>query len=65
MDLNEYCLQAMTRERIDTMRADVQALALRAAARGPRRPVRIVLGQLLVRLGNRLLAGFTPARATA
>ena len=65
MDMNEYCLQAMMKERIEEMRAEVWALTLRSAARAPRRPARVVVGHLLVRLGNRLLEGFTPARATA
>jgi hypothetical protein len=65
MDMNEYCLQRMTLERIAEMRAQVEAANLRAVARTPRRPLRIVVGQLLVRAGNRLLEGFTPARAAA
>ena len=55
MDMNEYCLHSMMKERIAEIRADVRAAALRAEARGRRRPVRVVLGQLLVRLGNRLI----------
>ena len=62
MDLNEYCLHAMTKERIATIRAEVRAAELRAAAR---RPLRVVVGRLLVRLGTRMLQGFTPARAAA
>jgi hypothetical protein len=65
MGLNEYCLQAMVNERIEAMRADMRAAALRAALRGPRKPLRVVLGHLLVRVGTRLSAGVTPARATA
>ena len=65
MGLNEYCLHAMVKERIEAMHADVRAAALRAAAQQPRRPLRVVVGELLVRAGNRLLAGFSPARAPA
>ena len=65
MDMNEYCLHSMMRERIADIHAEVRAAALRAAVRGPRQPVRVVVGQFLVRLGNRLLAGVAPARATA
>ncbi len=65
MDMNEYCLQSMLRERIEDMRAEVQAANLRAALRAPQRPLRVVVGHLLVRAGTRLLEGFTTSRATA
>ena len=65
MDMNEYCLQKMVNEHIERIRADMQAAALRRAQRTPRRPVRMVIGQLLVRIGNRLLTGLSPARAAA
>lgn len=64
MDMNEYCLHAMVKERIGQLRADVRAADLRAAGRAPR-PLRVALGHLLVRLGNRLLADLSPARAAA
>ncbi|HTO10650.1 MAG TPA: hypothetical protein VMQ51_03690 [Candidatus Binatia bacterium] len=65
MDMNEYCLHAMMKERIEEMRVAAWVAALRSASRGPRRPVRVVVGHWLVRLGTRLLDGFTPARAAA
>ena len=65
MGVNEYCLQAMVKERVEQLRADMQAAALRRARRASQRPVRMVIGQLLVRIGTRLLAGLSPARAAA
>jgi len=62
---NDYILTALMRERLNDMRAEAWVSAIRAAARPPRRPVRTVVGRLLVRLGNRLLAGVAPAQATA
>ena len=64
MDMNEYCVQMMAQQRLDDLRAAANARALRATAR-PSTPVRIRLGRALVRLGNRLLDEFTPARAAA
>jgi|RhiMetdeSRZDD1v2_1073273.scaffolds.fasta_scaffold2795714_2 hypothetical protein len=64
MDMNEYCLQMMTRQRLQEMRAEGEAIALCAAA-CPRTPLRVAVGQALVRLGNRLLKGVTPVHATA
>ncbi|HET7343444.1 MAG TPA: hypothetical protein VFL90_18400 [Methylomirabilota bacterium] len=60
MDMNEYCLEMMSRERIEDLRAQAQAAALQ-----PRRPWRMRVGRLLVSLGTRLLAPTAPARATA
>ena len=65
MDMNEYCVHAMVRERITAMQDEVRIAHLSAATPRPRRPLRMVVGRLLVRAGNRLLEGFTPARATA
>ena len=64
MDMNEYCLHAMVKERIAQLRVDIRAAELRAAGRS-RQPLRVALGHLLVRLGNRLLADLSPARAAA
>jgi len=63
MDMNDYIVTALTHERLEDMRAQARAAALRAEGRASR-PLRVVVGQLLVRLGQRV-AGFTPARATA
>src|SRR5262249_59621319 len=63
MGMNEYCLQAMVNERVEQLRADMQVAALRRARRAARRPVRMVIGQLLVRIGSRLLGGLAPAPA--
>jgi hypothetical protein len=64
MDMNEYCLQMMTRQRLTELRAEANAIAARELAR-PRTPLRVTLGQGLVRLGTRLLHGVTPLRTAA
>ena len=64
MDVNDYLLAALTRERIDEMHTAARLAALRAAGGHPR-PLRLVVGRLLVRVGNRLLADFAPAQAAA
>ena len=64
MDVNDYLLTTLMRQRIEDMHAAARVAALRAAAR-PRQPLRVVIGRLLVRMGNRLLADFAPARAAA
>jgi hypothetical protein len=64
MDMNEYCLSEMVHERLREMRAEAESIALRAR-RQARRPLRVTLGHALVRLGNRLLSGFTAVRAAA
>ena len=54
MDMNEYALETLARERL----AELRALAERAArARGgapASRPLRAALGRALIRLGHRL-----------
>ena len=64
MDVNDYVLAALTHERLEAMRAEAWAAGLRAQRRRPRRPLRVVVGALLVRLGHRV-AGLTPARVAA
>lgn len=64
MDMNEYCVQMLARQRLQDLRAEANAMALREAAH-PRTPLRVAVGHALVRLGNRLLSGVTPVRATA
>ena len=50
MDMNEYLIEKMVGERI----SDMQTAAVRwnAAARAPRRPLRVRLGLALIRLGH-------------
>ena len=65
MDLNAYALFQLARIRLDEAYADADRRAAVAALRPPSRPLRARVGALLVRLGRRLQAGTTPARATA
>jgi hypothetical protein len=64
MDMNEYCLSAMVQERLREMRREAEYIALRGRAQA-RPPLRVTIGHALVRLGNRLLSGFTAVRAPA
>jgi hypothetical protein len=61
MDMNEYCLHAMVRDRVEEMRAAARA----ASIRRPRSALRLIVGHALVRLGNRLAHGLTEVRAAA
>jgi hypothetical protein len=63
MDVNDYVLAALTNERLRELRAQASVAAL-CSERGASRPLRVVVGELLVRLGQRV-AGLTPARAAA
>jgi len=64
MDMNEYCLNMLARQRLDDLRAQAARIALGAQARRGQ-PLRVVVGHALVRLGHRLAGGFTPMRAAA
>lgn len=56
MDLNEYLLEFLARNRLDEMRA-ARAHWSRVDAAGPaERPLRVALGHALIRLGERLQA---------
>jgi hypothetical protein len=60
MEMNEYCLHAMVRDRMEEMRAAAHAASMR-----PRSALRVMVGHALVRLGNRLAHGLTEVRAAA
>jgi hypothetical protein len=62
MDMNEFLVSALMQERQAEMQQAAQVAALRARTR---QPLRVVIGRALVRIGNRLLTGFSPARAAA
>lgn len=64
MDVNDYLLGALANERLEAMRAEARAMSLRAAAHPPR-PLRVLLGELLVKVGNRLVSRGAPVRAAA
>jgi hypothetical protein len=54
MDMNEYALEILARDRLAELRAASERTNLaRAGGRGPR-PLRAVLGHALIRLGHRL-----------
>jgi hypothetical protein len=63
MDVNDYLVAALAHERLRELRVQARMAALRAD-RPRARSLRVVIGQLLVRLGHRV-AGVTPARAAA
>jgi hypothetical protein len=64
MDVNYYLLGALAHERLEAMRAEARAMSLRAAA-PPARPLRVLLGELLVKAGHRLASRGAPVRAAA
>lgn len=64
MDVNYYLLGVLANERLEAMRAEARAMNLRAAAH-PARPLRVIVGELLVKAGNRLVSRGAPVRATA
>jgi hypothetical protein len=54
MDMNEYALEVLARERMGELRAEANRSHQRRALRPPSRPLRIVLGRALIRMGRRL-----------
>ena len=64
MDMNDYVLGVLARERLAEMRARGERLSrIRAASQQPRR-LRSALGQALVRLGKRLYGPGVSSRRT-
>jgi hypothetical protein len=54
MDMNEYALEILARDRLAELRAGAE-LANRVRAASPvSRPLRVVLGEALIRMGYRL-----------
>ena len=62
MDMNEYVMDALVRDRLEEMRLAAQA---RAIGTRHREPLRAVVGHALVRLGRRLLGDARPVRVPA
>ena len=54
MDMNEYALEMIARDRQAEMREFIEGLDRARAAKPVSRPVRIVLGQVLIGIGRRL-----------
>jgi hypothetical protein len=57
MPMNEYTLEILARDRLAELRADADVRARARAVRTPHRPVRVMLGLLLMRMGRHLLGG--------
>jgi hypothetical protein len=55
MDMNDYVMNTIVRQRLDDIRADARRAVLAAALTPPRQPLRVTLGLTLVRLGRWLL----------
>jgi hypothetical protein len=64
MDVNTYAGMILAEARLAELREAAQRQHVAQAARTPR-PIRVTLGHALIRLGQRLLGGLTPARASA
>lgn len=56
MDINEYAMEVLVRERLSTLRAAARQ-RVRSAPPAPRRGLRVRLGGALVRAGEWLRAG--------
>ena len=54
MYMNEYVLETLTRERLAEMRAEGARANRVWAATRPSRPLRVALGDVLIRIGRRL-----------
>lgn len=54
MDMNLFTLENVARQRLDELRAQGQRSSVVSATRRPFRPLRVRLGQALIRLGHRL-----------
>jgi len=64
MDMNNYVLEVVVRDRLAEMRArGEQSARVRAASREPR-PLRSVIGQALIHLGRRLHGAAESSRIT-
>ena len=55
MDVHEYYVEVLIKERLEEARAAAKRASLLRALRPPRQPWRITLGLALIRLGARLL----------
>jgi hypothetical protein len=54
MDMNEYALHVLAHDRLAELRANGERLALASAQTAASRPLRVVFGHALIRLGRRL-----------
>jgi hypothetical protein len=55
MDMNDYLIDTLVRQRLDHIRADVRRAVLAAALAAPRQPLRARFGVVLMRLGRWML----------
>jgi len=55
MDMNDYLIDTLVRQRLDDIRADARRAVLAAALAPPRQPLRVTLGVALMRLGRWVL----------
>lgn len=65
MDLNVYTADLLAQSHLAELRAAAERHSLARLARPSRQPLRLALGHALIRMGTRLLGGFTEARASA
>jgi hypothetical protein len=63
MDANHYLVMVMTGQRLRDLRAEAERYALASALRPARRPLRVVLGLALIRLGRLALGESRAGRA--
>ena len=65
MEVNEYMLEILVREKLDEARAMTARRALVRDARHPRAPLRARVGAALIALGERLSGGTTAPAGSA
>ena len=63
MDMNVYFAECLVKERLAEARAAGARDALIHAHRPARQPMRVALGLLLIRLGQRIQSGASPLTA--
>ena len=64
MDMNEYALEVLVRDRLAEMRDEGERSSRIRAASPESRPLRLVLGHALIRMGDRLRGPGAPRVTT-
>ena len=54
MDMNEYAIEILARERLAELRANAERASEARLGRRASRPLRVAVGQALIRVGRRL-----------
>ena len=60
--MDDYLVSVLAKQRMADAVREAEACRAAARSRAPRRAVRLVLGQALIKLGARLVRGLEPGR---